>query len=269
MMMANDQLGRIVHCPERPQRIISLVPSQTELLYALGLDDQVCGITRFCIHPAEWFNKKKKVGGTKSLHFEIIDDISPDLIIANKEENRKEDIDMLANQYNVWVSDVSTLNGAYEMMRGIGLITGKMQESINMIRDISKGFAYLEKSEIVKKISTKKISTAYLVWRNPFMAAGNDCFIHAMLNICGLNNYFENKSRYPETSLEELRSNKCELLLLSSEPFPFRESHIAPIAEKLPDTQILLADGEMFSWYGSRMGLAPAYFTTLLERIRQ
>lgn len=269
MTMVNDQLGRIVYCPEWPQRIISLVPSQTELLHALGLDDEVCGITKFCIHPAEWVNKKKKVGGTKHLHFEIIDEVAPDLIIANKEENRKEDIDILAKRYPVWVSDVSTLNEAFEMISGVGLITGKMSEAINMIRGIKEGFFSLEDTDLVKEISSKKIPTAYLIWKNPYMAAGNDCFIHAMLNICGLKNLFVNKSRYPETSIDELRENKCELLLLSSEPFPFREAHVTQIAEKLPGTKILLVDGEMFSWYGSRMRLAPAYFRTLLERIRQ
>ncbi|MFI5156026.1 MAG: helical backbone metal receptor, partial [Chitinophagales bacterium] len=135
-MLAIDQLGRIVHCVECPQRIISLVPSQTELLYELGLGNEVLGITKFCIHPEEWFRKKTKVGGTKQLHFEIIDKIAPDLILANKEENRKEDIEILARRYNVWVSDVSNLDAAVEMIQGIGLITCRMQESIQIIQDI-------------------------------------------------------------------------------------------------------------------------------------
>lgn len=267
--MAKDQLGRIVHCPEWPQRIISLVPSQTELLYELGLREEIHGITKFCVHPKDWFGKKTKVGGTKYLHFETIDKIAPDLIIANKEENRREDIEILARKYNVWVSDVSNLNTAFEMIRGIGMITGKMEEAIPIIQEIREGFLSLERSDLREEIARLEISTAYMIWRNPYMAAGNDCFIHAMLKACGLKNLFADKPRYPETSLDELRSKKCQVLMLSSEPFPFREDHIAPIAHQLPDARILLADGEMFSWYGSRMKLAPAYFRTLLEKVRQ
>ncbi len=175
-MMAKDQLGRIVNCPEWPQRIISLVPSQTELLYEFGLREEIHGITKFCIHPEDWFGKKTKVGGTKHLRYEIIDEIAPDLIIANKEENRKEDIEILARRYNVWVSDVSDLFTAFEMIRGIGMITGRMQEAIQIVQEINEGFLMLERSDLRKEIARLEISTAYMIWRNPYMAAGNDMF---------------------------------------------------------------------------------------------
>src|SRR5689334_18071707 len=121
-----DQIGRTISLNKTPRRIISLVPSQTELLYDLGLSDEVVGITKFCVHPEEWFRNKPRVGGTKQLNMDIIHHLQPDLVIANKEENVREQVEELASHYPVWVSDINNPDDAYWMMKELGSITGKI-----------------------------------------------------------------------------------------------------------------------------------------------
>jgi ABC-type Fe3+-hydroxamate transport system substrate-binding protein len=260
-MITTDQCGRIVHVPENPKRIISLVPSQTELLYDLGLREEVCGITKFCIHPEEWFRSKTRVGGTKEVKTDLVEALQPDLILANKEENVKEQIEQLAKKWPVWVSDINNLDQALDMIRQIGRLTGKSTQADHLHSHIQSSFQSLI-------ITDKKPQTAYLIWRDPYMTVGGDTYIHSMLELAGFDNIFKHKSRYPETHPVELRSLNCEVLLLSSEPYPFQEKHIQELQEALPDTKILLADGEMFSWYGSRLLKAPAYFQKLREKVK-
>ena len=114
MSIFTDQTGRKITLDKPPHRIISLVPSQTELLYDLGLHNEVIGITKFCVHPQEWFQHKTRVGGTRQINIDIIHELRPDLIIANKEENVKEQVEELAGYYPVWISDVKHLEAAYE-----------------------------------------------------------------------------------------------------------------------------------------------------------
>ena len=260
-MITTDQCGRNVEITDTPKRIVSLVPSQTELLFDLGLRDEVVGITKFCIHPDEWFISKTRVGGTKEVKTDRIEALRPDLILANKEENVKEQIDELAKKYPVWVSDINNLEQALDMILQIGRLTGKFQQANHLHRQIQRSFQSLITTD-------KRPRTAYLIWRDPFMTVGGDTYIHSMMELAGFTNIFKQKSRYPETHPDELRSLGCELLLLSSEPYPFREKHIEELQTQLPDTQILLADGEMFSWYGSRLLKAPAYFQKLREMIK-
>lgn len=243
--------------PAAPQRIISLVPSQTELLHYLGLDEGVAGITKFCIHPNTWFLRKTRIGGTKNPDIEKIKTMQPDLIIANKEENRKEDIEQLAEHFPVYVSDISTLEEALQMIADTGQITGTSARAEELVTGIRNNFSLLQPVQ-------PEINAAYLVWQQPFMAAGGDTFINDMMQRCGLKNIFGGTERYPETTLEQLKEKDCRLLLLSSEPFPFNEKHLAELNTALPGTKVLLADGEMFSWYGSRLLLSPGYFGNLI-----
>jgi ABC-type Fe3+-hydroxamate transport system substrate-binding protein len=259
MPVYTDQLGNTVKLPSFPTRIVSLVPSLTELLYHLGLGDRVVGITKFCVHPDEWFNSKTRIGGTKTVKLEVIGRLQPDLVLANKEENIKDQVVELSRHYPVWTSDVHHLASALDMIREVGIITGTSQQAANIITRIQSGFAQLQTSNI-------KPQTAYLIWRNPWMTIGGDTFIHDMLDRCGLQNIFSDATRYPEVSIEMLRNKNCRLLLLSSEPYPFKEVHIAELQEQLPGTKILLVDGEMFSWYGSRLMEAPAYFESMLKK---
>lgn len=243
-----------------PQRIISLVPSQTELLSALGLEKETIGITRFCIHPANWFNTKKRIGGTKNLHIDEIRKLRPDLVIANKEENVQDQIEQLARDHPVWLTDVNNLEDALKMILDIGVLTGKKELALSLAGQIKTAFAGLPKIR-------PGVKTAYMIWRNPWMTTGVDTFIHDMMQHCGFENIFAHKTRYPETNIEELQTRDCQLLLLSSEPYPFTQKHLDELKSKLPGTGIKLVDGEFFSWYGSRLLEAPAYFKKLIHEL--
>lgn len=261
MPFFTDQTGRTVSISPAPQRIISLVPSQTELLFHLGLEEKVVGITKFCIHPESWFHTKTRVGGTKQINVAIIDRLQPDLIIANKEENVKEQVVELVKQYPVWVSDVNNLDDALEMIEQIGLLTGTKEKAQEINTHIRTNFNSLDKSIPI-------IRTAYLIWRNPYMTVGGDTFIHAMLQQAGFENIYGESSRYPAITIEQLGEDKPDLLFLSSEPYPFRQNHIDELQAHLPHTKIMLVDGELFSWYGSRLLHSPAYFMNLRQQLK-
>ena len=175
-----DQLKDIISFSFPPHRIISLVPSQTELLFDLGLTNEVVGITKFCIHPATWQKEKKVIGGTKNFQFEVIDALNPDLIIGNKEENYKEGIIKLKEKYSVWMSDVVSLEDSFTMINAIGDLTNKAQEAQVIADKIQTSFNNL------KKVKSK--SVLYLIWKKPWMAAGSQTFIHTMLTSMGLQN---------------------------------------------------------------------------------
>jgi len=260
MSLFIDQLNRTIELKKTPERIISVVPSQTELLYDLGLEKEVVGITKFCVHPQIWFKTKQRVGGTKTLNIQKIKSLQPDLIIANKEENIKEQIEELAKDFPVWISDVTTLENAYSMMNAIGKLTGREEKAETIVTRIKTNFSQLQ-------TSNHKPQTAYLIWKEPYMTVGRDTFIHAILSQAGFDNIFQNKTRYPEVTVEDLLIAGCQLLLLSSEPYPFKQKHIDELQQQLPQTKIILADGEMFSWYGSRLLQAPAYFKTLQSEL--
>lgn len=256
-----DQLARAIELNQPPKRIVSLVPSQTELLFDLGLNEEVIGITKFCIHPKQWFQSKTRVGGTKQLHPEKIKQLRPDLIIANKEENVQEQIEELAKDFPVWISDVNNLNDALEMINSIGEITGKSTEAKKIIDQITENFSQLP-------TSNPKFLSCYLIWKDPYMTIGGDTFISNLLHRAGFENGFASQLRYPSISIEQLQTVNCQLLLLSSEPFPFKQKHVAELQSLLPQTKILLVDGEMFSWYGSRLIKAPQYFRQLQNQLK-
>jgi len=254
-----DQLNRAVHVHQYPKRIISIVPSQTELLFYLGLDDEIAGITKFCTHPHNKVRSKTKIGGTKQLNIELIKELRPDLIIANKEENEQYQVEELMNICPVWISDIDDLPGALNMIESIGEVVGRLTQAKALSQAIANEFNKLSNTPL-------NLRVAYLIWRKPYMAAGTGTFINSMLQVCGLTNAFE-QGRYPEVSNEMLIDADPDVVLLSSEPYPFGEKHIAEIKHILPRAKIILVDGEMFSWYGSRLLLAPAYFTSVIASI--
>lgn len=256
-----DQTGRTISLPAIPRRIVSLVPSQTELLFDLGLDKEIAGITKFCIHPTDWFRTKKRVGGTKQLKMDIIHQLQPDLIIANKEENVKEQVEELEKQFPVWISDVNNLPDAFEMIDQIGLMTNTAKQAAKIINSIKENFSQLP-------IQEEKLDAIYLIWQNPFMTIGGDTFIHCMMEAAGFRNKYGYQTRYPEISIDDIQSKKPAYLLLSSEPFPFTQKQAVELQKQLPDTNILLVDGEMFSWYGSRLIKAPHYFNQLRNQLK-
>ena len=240
------------------QRIVSLVPSLTELLYDLGLDNEVAGITKFCVHPAIWFKTKERIGGTKNIDINKIKSLQPGLVIANKEENVKEQIEALQQFTRVYVSDVSNLDDALKMIADIGKLTSKEAKSSLIIKEIERKFLQLQ------QINQQKIPAAYLIWREPYMTVGGDTFINNMMQYCGFENVFKDQLRYPEMTVQILKELGCKILLLSSEPYPFKQKHIDELQPLLPGIKIVLVDGEMFSWYGSRLLLAADYFEELI-----
>jgi len=249
-----DQLGRLVEFNFPPQRIISLVPSQTELLFDLGLADRVVGLTKFCVHPNEWFTSKTKVGGTKKFRFDIIDSLQPDLIIGNKEENYEEGITRLTSKYPVWMSDIISWENALLMIREVGSLVDENAKVELLLEEIQNKF------KKIKPLPAKRV--LYFIWRKPWMAAGKNTFIDAMLLKIGLVNCIETE-RYPELSLENIKKLSPDIILLSSEPFPFQQKNIKELQPFLPTAKIILVDGEMFSWYGSRLIKAADYFSTI------
>jgi ABC-type Fe3+-hydroxamate transport system substrate-binding protein len=231
------------------------------LLYYLGLDEEVIGITKFCVHPKHWFKTKTRVGGTKTINIEKIISLKPDLIIANKEENVKEQIEQLEKFARVYVSDVSNLDDAKNMIIEIGGLVNKEAKAKLLVTEIEEKFLQLN------AINQNKIPAAYFIWRNPYMSVGRDTFIHDIMQRCGFKNIFKDQFRYPEVNIEQLKKLNCKILLLSSEPYPFKQKHIDELQPLLPNTKIILVDGEMFSWYGSRLLVAADYFMQLAQNI--
>lgn len=258
MIESKDQMNTIIRLEYVPRRIISLVPSQTELLYDLGLDDEVVGITKFCIHPESWFHEKTRIGGTKNVQIEKVRELQPDLIIGNKEENTRADIEQLREIAPVWMSDIDTLEQSIEMILEIGKITDREKESVRLATSVQQKFTDLAQT------ITKKWTCLYFMWKDPYFTVGKNTFIDAMIECCGGIN-LQNETRYPEWDF----SQDCspDVILLSSEPYPFNETHRDFFKEKYPQSNIVLADGEYFSWYGSRLEKAPAYFEKLVKQI--
>ncbi len=244
-----------------PKRIISLVPSISSLLNHLELDAETVGITKFCTHPKHWFSTKTIIGGTKNIHIKKVMELNPDLIIANKEENIKEQVEELAAHFPVWLTDVNHLNDALNMITDIGQLTNRNELSQQLIEKINGGFNTLQNHH------KARYRTCYLIWKDPYMSIGGDTFIHDMMMRAGFDNIFGHLTRYPSISIDELITNKPELLLLSSEPYPFKDQHIKDLKTLLPYTKICLVDGIPFSWYGDLIQHSPLYFKELHKKL--
>jgi ABC-type Fe3+-hydroxamate transport system substrate-binding protein len=255
-----DMMGNIIRLNAIPKRIVSVVPSQTEFLYELGLESEVVGITKFCIHPQQWFNSKTRVGGTKQLNIEKILSLQPDIVIANKEENTKADIEALQEYVPVWLSDIYTLDDAFIMMQHLGDLLDKPEAARTIIQNIQNHF------EIIPSIFQQQ-KVAYLIWKAPYMVAAKDTFIHDIIQRLDGINAFQHCSRYPEVTLSDLQS--ADIICLSSEPYPFKDKHVAELQLEFPDKKIIILDGEMFSWYGSRLKHWKTYYHELFSLLHK
>lgn len=254
MLVSCDQLGREVLINFPPQRIVSLVPSITELLYDLGLGKEIVGKTKFCCYPAVGLECSSIVGGTKNYSISKIKQLAPDLIIANKEENVESTINELKELFPTWVSDVATTSEAIELIKSIGKITNRSHTAYSLSEAVIKGL-----DEIGGTFSGK---IAYLIWNDPIMVAGQNTFINSVLNHLGFENVID-QNRYPEISFQELLALDPEHIFLSSEPFPFKQKHLDYFRSCFPNANTVLVNGEMFSWYGSRMLKLESYFKGL------
>jgi len=255
-MRIHDFLNRPLDLKSTPQKIVSLVPSQTELLVDLGLEENIVGITKFCIHPSHLKKSKTIVGGTKQIHLEKIKSLQPDIILCNKEENTPEMVAELEKIAQVHVSDIKTLQDNIKLIGDYAQIfsTKNHAETIlTQLQNEQKKFKHFIQNKPIKKV-------AYLIWRKPWMAVGHDTFIDHMLKVNNFENVYGDISRYPEIDVNQLP--QLDLLLLSSEPYPFKTKHLDEIP--IDNSKIKFVNGEYFSWYGSRMLKAFKYFTTLL-----
>lgn len=259
-MQFTDQLGRKIYLDEFPKRIVSIVPSQTELLYDLGLANRVVGITKFCIHPNSWYKEKKRVGGTKNINFNVFNSLQPDLVIANKEENTKSEVEQLMKNYPVWVSDIGNLKDSLTMISSIGELTNTVDKASAIVAKITADFD--------KLYPLFNSTVAYIIWNKPMMSVNKTRFIHDMLQRNGFTNVFANcPSHYPTITKEQLQKANPAFILLSSEPFPFKQKHIDYYQNICPNSKVVLVDGELFSWYGSRLQKSVEYFSNLFNNL--
>jgi ABC-type Fe3+-hydroxamate transport system substrate-binding protein len=238
-------------------RVVCLVPSLTELLLDGGLEEQVVGRTKFCIHPEGIIKKIPVVGGTKKINIEKVLNLLPDIVIANKEENTKSDIEAISQFSPVFLTDIKTIEDIVKCIEELMAHIPEFKEDkiINPLKHLA-----------IDRIFSLK-TVAYLIWNDPVMVAGSDTFIHHILTRTGLNNVFSYRKRYPEITMQDLKDKKPDYIFLSSEPYPFKEIHVKHFTENLPFSQVFLVDGEMFSWYGSRMLKAPDYFLHLEKHL--
>lgn len=261
-----DQLGTTHTFETSPKRIISLVPSQTELLYDLGLEENIIGITKFCVHPYHFKPTKTKVGGTKKVHYEKIRLLEPDIIICNKEENTKEIVEKLSEICPVWVTDILTVEDNIKMISDFGQLFNRRTEARKWTDKIT--FALSDFKQFIKEKPVRNV--AYFIWKNPYMVAGSENYINELLELNHFKNVYDAIPRYPEIALEQLQQDhQPDLLFLSSEPYPFKKEEAYEMQPLVPKSQIILVDGEMFSWYGTRLLKAFPYFKMLHKNIAQ
>lgn len=250
-----DHLQRNVHYHYPPQKIISLCPAITKTLYALKLDSQIIGRTKYCLYPQHKVNNAVIVGGTKNINLQLIQSLQPDLIIAEKEENTKEIVETLEKYFPVYVAEVQSIDGAYKMMKSVGDITGKKEESEMLISSIKAKFQTLPNAQ------GKRV--AYVIWKKPYMAVGNHTYIHSLLNKLGFINPFASlEGRYPIITEQQFQDANLDYVFLATEPFPFKETHLHEFLQMVPNSQPIIVNGEMF-WYGATMINIAQYFQTL------
>lgn len=268
MIALRDQTGREMALNGPPRRIVSLVPSQTELLVDLGLDEELVGVTKFCVHPADLRDRKKSIGGTKNIRVEDVLALKPDLVVANKEENPRRAVEAIAAEVPTYVSDVDDLESAMAMITDIGILTGRESAAQQIRHDFKESLRRLDETVV----GLKPMKALYLVWKDPYMAAGTDTFISAALHVLKLKNALadlgDKGKRYPALATDEMRALDPDVILLSSEPYPFEERHGVELARELPGIKMMCVDGEPFSWYGSRWNKSVDYFQRIAIRIR-
>ncbi|MCC1484475.1 ABC transporter substrate-binding protein [Winogradskyella immobilis] len=259
-MVFKDQLNRTINLVNTPKRIVSLVPSQTELLVDLGLESNILGITKFCVHPSHLLKSKTIVGGTKQVHVEKVKALNPDIILCNKEENSLEILQQMEQIAPVHMSDIYTLDDGLDLIKVYGEIFDCKNNATDIVSQIK-----IQLESFKTYIANKpELKVAYFIWKTPWMVAAKHTFINHLLEINKFKNVYGHLERYPEIDINIMSSQiKPDLVLLSSEPFPFKEKHKEELELLSSNLKVVLVDGEYFSWYGSRLIEAFNYFKTL------
>ena len=260
----NDARGQSVRLSAPPRRIVSLVPSQTELLAHLGLGEETVGLTRFCERPEGWKANKEIVGGTKNVRIDKVEALRPDLVLANREENTREVVEAIENFARVFVTEVKSVPDAAGMIRAVGRLTGRADGAEALADRLAQRFAALADD----LTGEAPLPVAYLIWRDPYMTVGGDTIIHDVMTRAGFENVFSGRTRYPEVTPAELAASGARAVLLPDEPFPFDEAYAEELREALPQPlphsiSAPLVNGQLFSWYGPRLAQAPAYLRRL------
>ncbi len=262
MYQVTDQLGQTLSFDKPPERVVSLVPSVTYLLHHLALENNIIGITQFCKLPKHYKKDKTLIGGTKEVKLNRVEALKPDLFILSKEENTKELAENLSQIAPVFVSDVYNCQSNIELIRTLGIVFQKTSDADKLLDRIS-----LEKQRIIKRNQGKQLKTLYFIWQNPWMSVGRDTFINQMMQLAGFDNILANQKRYPTVDLSKINPNDVDVILLSSEPFPFKEKHKTALQKQFPNTKILLVKGEPFTWFGAYPKEAFSYFTQLQKEL--
>ena len=261
-MIFTDQLNRRIQFNKTPKRIVSLVPSLTELLVDLGLEDSIVGVTKFCVHPKHLRLSKIMVGGTKQINIQKIIGLQPDIVLCNKEENTKEIVEALEFISSIHISDIKNLHDCYELIHMYGQLF-KVEDSASALINVIKN----ERNQFQNSIKQQsKQKVVYFIWKKPWMIAGSGTFIHHMIKEAGFENVFESKERYPKIVLSHPKLKDADRLLLSSEPYPFKQDDVLALKSEFPKASIEIVDGELFSWYGSRLLKSFKYFESFHDR---
>jgi ABC-type Fe3+-hydroxamate transport system substrate-binding protein len=249
-------------------RIVSLCPSLTELVFDLGLGDSLVGRTKFCVHPEGRVDAVEKVGGTKNPKLDRIIQLAPDIVLLNQEENRREDAQALeAAGITCHVSFPHTALETAEMVRSIAKAVDAPSEGERIARDIETRHARVTTAASARPPA----SYAYLIWRDPWMTINADTFVSALLGDAGGRNVFASRSdRYPTISANDLRDAKPDVVLLSTEPFPFKDAHADELSDSsgIPRDRFRIVDGELLSWHGSRTPAGIDYAEQVIEAAR-
>jgi ABC-type Fe3+-hydroxamate transport system substrate-binding protein len=267
-----DALGRPFSLGRASERIVSLVPSLSEALFAFGLGERIAGVTRFCVEPREGVAGKAKVGGTKTLDVAAVEALRPDLIIASAEENREEDVRrLIEGGWPVFVTLPTTVRGAIDLLGQLAALTDSTEAARPIIQEAEEALAAVRAANVGRE----PLRVFCLIWRDPYMTIGPDAYMHDVIAVCGGRNIFEGrKERYPRVELAEIAALDPEAILLPSEPYRFRQRHLADFE---PFTQVaavrlgnvLLVDGRMLSWYGPRIGRSLRELSALLDGARR
>jgi len=256
----HDQMHHSVLLTKPPLRIVSLVPSLTELLAdGFQLFSAIVGVTDYCVHPSGIREKVATIGGPKKIGVEQIKALNPDIVIASKEENVRAQIEELRKEVPVFVTDVVDVPSALEAISSLGKLVCAPQAASLLVDNIQKVF-------VSYKPFREDLSVAYLIWQDPLMTVSRGTFIHEMLSLAGFCNVFANSTqRYPQVELRDIAAQQPNLVLLASEPYSFTTEDKKSMQEQLPHSKVVRVDGEMFSWYGNRVAKAPAYFKQLFK----
>ncbi len=251
-----DDLGRLVYLEKPPQRIVSLVPSITETLFAFGLGDRIVGITDYCTEPEREVAQKEKVGGTKKPHREKILKLHPDLVIMNAEENRKEDAEYLKDHgVTLYVTFPRTVAESLKMMRSLAELTGSLENAEKILRPIET----LYQQTLQHSQGGSLVKVFCPIWKKPYMSFNTDTYIDNLMTLCGGRNIFKDKAeRYFKVTLEEVAQRNPDVILLPNEPYKFSQADLEdfqpfPEVSAVKMQQIYLIDGKLLSWYGPRM----------------